>query len=75
MDMIYRYEELFSFRDKIKEEIDVVDTSFFIRPYHYKGGQKDTEQGTGMTISSGYIKRFFSILPSTHVNRMKINKG
>ena len=41
MDMLYKYKEAFSFRDKIgtcpniEVEINVTDTSpFFIQPYH-----------------------------------------
>ena len=47
MDMLYKYKEAFSLRDKIgtcpniEVEIDITDKSpFFIRPYHVKEEDK-----------------------------------
>ena len=47
MDMLYKYKEAFSLRDKtgtwpnIEVEIDVTDKSpFFIRPYHIREEEK-----------------------------------
>ena len=48
MDMLYKYKEAFSLRDKIgtcpniEVEIDITDKSpFFIRPYHVKEEEKN----------------------------------
>ena len=64
-DMLYKYREAFSLRDKIgtcpniKVEIDVTDKSpFFIRPYYVREEDKafiDVTQWIGLTTAPGTL--------------------
>ena len=76
MDMLYRYKDAISLRDEIgtcpniEVEIEVVDKdTIFHQTISCEGGKRDHGQRNEVTVSSGYIKRFFSILQSSYVNK------
>ena len=70
MDMLYRYREGFSLRDKIgmcpniEVEIDVTDKSpFFIRPHHVKEEDKAfSDKEMKLLYYMGILKEGFSVL-------------
>ena len=74
-DLLYKYKDAFSFRDKIglchNIEIDVTDKSpFFIRPFQANEKDKDNfGQRNEMTVLFRHTKRrFLSLLQSCDAN-------